>query len=183
MAIQTINLGNVVNDGLGDDLRTAFQKVNANFTELLTTFNLTGANAQEVGAGIFKEKSGSTLVFKNLTAGSKINLIPSFDGNSIAIECTQEDAFRRIETDGGSVNADDYEFITIQGGTNVNVTANNQYITVDTNLDLNNIIGGYDFGPIGSEFTNSIQLALSAANVDFGTILNPGPFVIDLGEL
>ena len=29
MAIQTINIGNVVNDGLGDDLRTAFQKVNA----------------------------------------------------------------------------------------------------------------------------------------------------------
>ena len=27
MTIQTINIGNVVNDGLGDDLRTAFEKV------------------------------------------------------------------------------------------------------------------------------------------------------------
>lgn len=34
MAIQTINLGTYANDGTGDDLRTAFQKVNANFTEL-----------------------------------------------------------------------------------------------------------------------------------------------------
>lgn len=34
MAIQTINLGSYANDGTGDDLRTAFQKVNANFTEL-----------------------------------------------------------------------------------------------------------------------------------------------------
>jgi hypothetical protein len=68
MAIQTINLGNVVNDGLGDDLRTAFEKVNANFAELLTTFTLTGANAQEVGAKVFKEKTGSILKFKNLVA-------------------------------------------------------------------------------------------------------------------
>ena len=29
MAIQTINIGNQVNDGLGDDLRSAFQEVNA----------------------------------------------------------------------------------------------------------------------------------------------------------
>ena len=34
MAIQTINIGNIVNDKLGDDLRTAFQKVNANFSAL-----------------------------------------------------------------------------------------------------------------------------------------------------
>ena len=32
--IQTINLGNYANDGTGDDLRAAFTKVNANFTEL-----------------------------------------------------------------------------------------------------------------------------------------------------
>jgi hypothetical protein len=183
MAIQTINLGNVVNDGLGDDLRSAFQKVNANFVELINVLNINAANAQEVGYSIFKEKSGSTLIFKNLTAGTKIDLTTAPDGNSVAINCTQEDAFRRIETDGGSINADDYEFITIQGGPNVNVTANNQYITVDTNLDLETIISGYDFGPITNNFTTSIQLALAAANIDFGTILNPGPFNLDLGTL
>jgi hypothetical protein len=183
MAIQTINLGNVVNDGLGDDLRTAFEKVNANFLELVNVLDIDAANAQEVGYGIFKEKSESTLIFKNLTAGLKIDLVPAPDGNSLAIDCTQEDAFRRIETDGGSINADDYEFITIQGGTNINVTANNQYITVDTNLDLETIISGYDFGPITNNFTTSIQLALAAANIDFGTILNPGPFNLDLGTL
>jgi hypothetical protein len=31
MAIQTINVGTTANDGTGDDLRAAFQKVNANF--------------------------------------------------------------------------------------------------------------------------------------------------------
>jgi hypothetical protein len=34
MAIKKINIGNSVNDGSGDDLRTAFNKVNENFAEL-----------------------------------------------------------------------------------------------------------------------------------------------------
>lgn len=34
MAKQTINIGTVANDGTGDDLRVAMQKVNDNFTEL-----------------------------------------------------------------------------------------------------------------------------------------------------
>ena len=34
MAQQTINIGTVANDGTGDPLRTAFDKVNDNFTEL-----------------------------------------------------------------------------------------------------------------------------------------------------
>lgn len=57
MTQQTINVGTVANDGTGDPLRTAFQKTNANFTELYspavgvvtgTRFVLTsaGINAQ-----------------------------------------------------------------------------------------------------------------------------------------
>jgi hypothetical protein len=34
MAIEIINLGNAVNDGTGDDLRTAFRKTKNNFDEL-----------------------------------------------------------------------------------------------------------------------------------------------------
>ena len=34
MAQQTINVGNVANDGQGDPVRTAFEKTNSNFTEL-----------------------------------------------------------------------------------------------------------------------------------------------------
>ena len=34
MAKQTINIGSSANDGTGDPLRTAFDKINDNFTEL-----------------------------------------------------------------------------------------------------------------------------------------------------
>ncbi len=46
MALQTINLGTYANDGTGDDLRTAFQKVNANLVELYST--VYGANVGAV---------------------------------------------------------------------------------------------------------------------------------------
>ena len=34
MTIQNINIGNIANDGTGDDLREAFRKVNENFDAL-----------------------------------------------------------------------------------------------------------------------------------------------------
>ena len=37
MAQQTIGIGSSANDGTGDPLRSAFTKINANFTELYGT--------------------------------------------------------------------------------------------------------------------------------------------------
>ena len=34
MAVQTINIGNIANDGTGDDIRVVPRKVNDNFEEL-----------------------------------------------------------------------------------------------------------------------------------------------------
>jgi len=41
MTMQTINIGTLANDGAGDPLRTAFQKVNNNFSELYSAAVLT----------------------------------------------------------------------------------------------------------------------------------------------
>jgi len=70
--IQTINVGNLVNDGLGDDLRTAFLKVNANFASLNSELTTTASNIGTTGVGIFKEKVGADLQFKKLVAGTKM---------------------------------------------------------------------------------------------------------------
>jgi hypothetical protein len=181
MAIQTINIGNIVNDGLGDDLRTAFQKVNANFTDLQASLIVTASNATTTGQGLVANGTGSNLIFKNLLAGTKIDLVGFTD--AIRIDCTQPDAFTRIDTDTGVILADDYENITIQGSDNISVTASGQVITIDTDRDLETLFTSLDFGPIASNFTTSLQFAVSSLNVDLGTITNPGDFYIDLGAI
>jgi hypothetical protein len=178
MTIQTINIGNVVNDGLGDDLRSAFQKVNANFAELAAGITVTASNLG-AGAGVFKEKLGVDLQFKTLVAGTKM-FIDELT-NTIVINNQQPDGFARIDTDLGIVEASNHLNITLEGGDNVTVSATGSVITVDTNLDLNQIIAGFDFGVMGNNFQFSPQLALAAANVDFGTITNPGTISLDLG--
>ena len=58
MTKQTINVGTAANDKKGDSLRAAFQKVNANFTELYTELGL--ANDVTLSLGAF-EFAGSTM--------------------------------------------------------------------------------------------------------------------------
>jgi len=184
MTIQTINIGNAVNDGLGDDLRSAFQKVNANFSALAQEITVTASNVGTTGYGIFKEKVDSNLEFKNLVPGTKI-LIEE-NPNTLIINSTQSDAFTRIDTDLGNIvasSAGHTTNITIQGGDNIRTAASGSVVTVDTILDLNQILLNLDFGPIGGTFINPTQLALAAANIDFGTIENPGWLNIDLGDL
>jgi len=188
MTVQTINIGNVVNDGLGDDLRTAFQKVNANFSELQSVLTVTASNVGS-GFGIFAQKVGSDLQFKTLVTGRKIVMESFID--SIRINNSDPDGFTRIDTDQGFITAalpnedqgDIRQHITIQGGKNLAVTATNRVITVDTKLDIGKILIDYDFGPISTNYTSTVQLSLAAANIDFGTVELPGRINLDLGKL
>lgn len=66
MAKQTINIGTSANDRTGDPLRTAFQKTNANFTELYNEINSTSIDRswQSASDGVFdivEWNSGSNL--------------------------------------------------------------------------------------------------------------------------
>jgi hypothetical protein len=181
MAQQQINIGNVVNDGLGDDLRTAFQKVNANFTDIYTGLLPTARNIGVSGAGIFAQKVGNELQFKNIVAGTKLTL-QDFD-NRIVINNTQPDAFENITTQSGTIAANTHTNITLQGGNDVFVSAVNNVITVNTVLDLEQILTVYDFGAITPPYSSVVQFLAALANVDFGTIISPSGFDIDLGEI
>ena len=64
MTIQSISIGNQVNDGLGDDLRTAFLKVNNNFSSLAAELTITVTNLGAIGEGLFKERVVGYLQFK-----------------------------------------------------------------------------------------------------------------------
>lgn len=181
MAIQTINIGNLVNDGLGDDLRTAFQKVNSNFAALDSDLGITASNVGSTGSGIFKQKVDSNLEFKRLVSGSKILIDDAPD--SVIINNTAPDAFTRIDTNSGSMLASTFQQITLQGGEDVDVTVLGSVITVNNVIPVTKILQTYDFGPITGAFETTTQLALASANIDFGTIALPGRIDIDCGGI
>jgi hypothetical protein len=180
MSVQTINIGNIVNDGLGDDLRTAFQKVNANFTELQSALTITASNVGS-GFGVFKGKVASDLRFKTLIPSTKMLIEDRTD--ALIISSTQPDAFTSITTNSGVLEADAELDITIQGGENIRTSAVGSVMTIDTVLDLNQILTTFDFGPITGDYQFSPQFALSCSNIDFGTVDRPGTINLDLGVL
>lgn len=196
MAIQTINIGNVVNDGLGDDLRTAFQKVNSNFSSLNSELAITAINTGTTGVGIFKQKDGATLQFKSLNAGKNI-FLDEFD-NYIEISAEVKDAFTKIHVDSGpAVDATIYPEITIEGmpsiGTDthpgttsgvqdIEVSSFGSSVQIRTKLPVTDILTTYDFGYLDSSFNNVVQFTLAWTNVDFGSYAYPSSISLDCGS-
>jgi archaellum component FlaF (FlaF/FlaG flagellin family) len=190
MTIQTINIGNVVNDGLGDDLRTAFEKVNANFADLSTQLTITATNVGATGVGVFKEKVGADLKFKKLVSGTKMLLNENTD--TVTVNNTAPDAFIRIDTDAGAMLASTYQQITMAGTAaagsttsrkDIEVTAFGSTMSFKTIIPVTDILESYDFGTINGSYTNAVQVALQSANIDFGTVLLPGRIDIDCGSI
>ncbi len=81
MPIQTINLGNYANDGTGDDLRTAFKKVNENFELVGGTLGIINGENLGSGVAVFKQRDNAnlTLEFKTLTSTDNSIEITSTD--------------------------------------------------------------------------------------------------------
>ena len=148
MPIQTINLGNYANDGTGDDLRVAFQKVNSNFT-LLDGRDVTTASNLGAGQGVFAQKTGTTFEFKSIVAGSNITL--SSNGTSITINGVGNLESEASPKLGGDLDLNGYNIIGLG-----DIQATVYGIDVRT---LNAAQGTIDFGTFTSP-TN---------NVDFGS--------------
>lgn len=141
MAIQVINVGNLANDGTGDDLREAFIKVNQNFDELdLRAANVEGANVGIGGFTVFKEKTGNTLNFRALQpdplAPGTVEFRVSDDGNTLFLKSTQATL---VFTDGtNTITSNVSEPIIFQGAVNSGavVTVNNSTKTVSVDSQL-----------------------------------------------
>jgi len=193
MAISTINIGTLANDGTGDDLREAFIKVNNNFTELdaRQAENTTATNRladDGTTKGVFAEKVADNLIFKNLKAGPNVSL--SADNNQITITSSGIVSIL-FTTDQGSLNPIGSQGQVQVRGTNGAVTSGaGSVITVDSALanesnptlaatldaDGNNFI---NVGTITGNNFNGLVKGVdiddldSLVGFDFGGIQNP----------
>ena len=136
MAIQTINIGTVANDGTGDDLREAFVKVNANFAELAARNpeQTTGANLGASGEGVFAQLNGAEMQFKKLIGGGNVTL--TSDGNAITVNSVGGLQTLTVETDNGSQTVTDGDTLKFIGGTNLNTKIAGGGVTFDSVTEL-----------------------------------------------
>lgn len=189
MALQTINIGNFVNDGTGDDLRTAFSKINANFDEL----DLQGGQSNTIsnigtGIGLYKEKIGVDLRLKTLVAGPGISIVSS------ANELTINDVANKFVTfnaNTGTLTASSTtQAVSIVGanGITTSITGNTLTITGSTDQVVNDTspelggdlyLNGFDI--IGGAGTN-IYSETVTADTYYGN-LEGTVFGIDVREV
>jgi len=184
MAIQSINIGNIANDGTGDDLREAFIKVNNNFTDLDTRVAAdqdTEAENLGGGTGIFSDRIDNTLQFKSLV-GSGISITNS--ASEITLTSNAINQLIMVSDSGSVILSKASGSVNLYGGTNINtrVTGTQIFFDVDsTNLvqsDLNPTLGGnLDVNQ------NSITNALSISSDNFVGDLTGLVHGIDIRDL
>jgi voltage-gated potassium channel Kch len=172
--IETIGVGNIVNDGLGDDLRTAFQKVNRSFNKLASELSVTGQNIGTVGVGIFKEKINENLQLKNIAAGdSTIVVIDDPATNTIKITSPLQNAFTSIIAgNAGAVSATGPNgSVSLVAGDNIRISRSGQNITIAADLLSGELLGNlslntYTINGIGNiDITGSITANNFTGNV------------------
>lgn len=158
MAIQLINIGQIANDGTGDDLREAFIKVNQNFEELdlRDDEQTTASNLGIIGEGIFAQKLNYDLQFKKIIPGQNITLTSTDTG----ITVDADSGIKQIifSSDSGSLIVNSNQLFNINGGTGIStslvgntLTINNtaSEIVTDTTPQLGGTLDAQGFGITG----------------------------------
>ena len=90
MAKQEINIGVVANDRKGDSLRAAFQKINANFTELYTALGLADDTVLNLGAFEFSGSTMSTTDSTSITISQAVTVDSDLNvGNELFVRSSR----------------------------------------------------------------------------------------------
>jgi hypothetical protein len=156
-SLQTINIGTYANDGTGDDLRTAFNKVNANFTSLYSDLLVNNAANIGTGTGLYAGRNDTNLQFKSLVAGNGVTLT----SNSTTVTITA--GITKVEDDltpklGGSLDLNGRSIINTGVGGDIQSTV--------YNIDVRQL---------------QTQIDLLRQNLDLGSFNNPYSGNFDMG--
>jgi hypothetical protein len=154
-----LNIGTYANDGTGDDIRTAFQKIKSTFTLINTNLGVTtGENIGASGQGIFSEKVDNKLQFKKITGTSGI--VVSSTATTVNIAATNSVELDVSPRLGGNLNLNTHDII----GTG----------------DVQTTVYGLDI-----RVMNALLQLLNSTNnyvdLDLGSFTNPNQSQFDLG--
>jgi hypothetical protein len=158
MTQQTIFLGTYANDGTGDDIRTAFTKVNSNFTDLY--HSLSTLNGQNIGSGqgVFSSDVAGVMSFKSITGSNGI--VVTSTSNTVNIAATTQPTHLVSDTSPSL-------------GGNLTLNGNN----IIGNGDVQTTVWGIDIRTLSTQ----VNTALTTGFGDLGTFSVPLGNPFDLG--
>lgn len=160
-----INLGKYPNDGTGDDLYTAFDKIVKTFDLINSELGVTTAeNIGVDGVGVFSSKVDNKLQFKKLTGSSGITLTNNIDTIDISAEAV-------VESDtspslGGNLDLNGFNIV---GDGSPGASG-----------DVRSTVWGIDMRNIQDQ-VNTLYSNTNLADLDLGTFATPASGVWDLG--
>jgi len=157
MAIQTINLGTYANSSTGDDLRTAFEKVNANFEFLDLTSAVDAVNLG-LGAGVYSSKSGDNIQLKSLVAGTDMVITSTSSEITLSslIDITRDTA----PALGGNLSLNSFN---VTGTGNINITGS-MTSTGNTSIGGDVAVNGGDLTTTATTF-NLVNATATTVNL------------------
>lgn len=158
----SVNLGTVANDGTGDDLRTAFNKVNQNFANYqavgIPTQNISATGTVEAAFFIGDGSQLTAIPTSGLYANANVaSYLPTYSGNIAALNIT---AVSLASSGNFAFNGAQVEL----GYQQLKPTAN---IAVTANLGINRIL----LHPTGTIVSFGANVTLPNTQVD-GTIIS-----------
>ena len=133
MAIQLINIGNVANDGTGDDLREAFVKVNANFEDLdLRDNEKTTVTNLGSGAGIFDSIVNYDIRMNSIKAGDDIVVNANAQGEIVISAADVNFKQLTVETNGDQTYVlNPNQRLKLFAGTGIDININNNALVIE----------------------------------------------------
>jgi hypothetical protein len=183
MAVEVINIGNIANDGTGDDLREAFRKVNDNFDDLDTRFPeaATGVNLSQVGEGIFASATNSELSFKTLIGGANINLTAT--DSTITLDVPDSLGQLIAITDSGSVVVNNGQTLGVNGGTGLTTSASGQNLIIEATDGILSQDGSPELSATLDANTNNITNAGTVTANTFNGSLEGLVYGVDIRDI
>lgn len=159
-----INLGKYPNDGTGDDLYTAFDKIVKTFDLINGELGVASAENIGTGVGIFAEKVDNNLQLKTLTGSSGVTITSTDTTVNIA-------ALANVEGDtapnlGGNLNLNGFNVV---GDGSPGATG-----------DVRATVWGIDMRTINDQ-VQTLYSNTNLAELDLGTFVQPASGVWDLG--
>lgn len=182
-----VQLGQYANDGTGDDIRTAFTRVNNSFAAL--TVNITDAisagNGYSLISGLTVVGNGQTLSLKSLVPTGSISI--TSDGETLSINAPAALSYVRQDTNpslGGSLGLNSHN---ITGTGNINITGQisassfaGNITSLGTssfsNINVSGIVNGGSFiGSFAGPLTGTVSSISNHNLADLGDVDNLSP--------